>query len=223
MKIGVILTGIIDDYHVDKTISCYKKLLNYEDYYVIISTWNYIDENVINKLRENGFLVILSEFPDNIFKKSVNFQHYSYSVGIEVAKNNNCTHVIRIRSDQYIKNIESLLKIYQNIYVGKPIFIAIINHVSGYLIDHIYMFDINFYNNFTYKYQEENDDRFPEKYLQETYFGTSDIEELKKKVTLSIRELIRSDVELIHIKRYYQEIGDNRDQLAGYIRCGIFE
>ena len=220
MKIGIILTGIIEEYYLNDLIRCYENISKNKNYVIIISTWKYTDENIISKLKEHNFQIILSEFPEDIDKSSVNYQHFSYLIGLETARMNNCTHVIRIRSDLFITDIYKFLKIYETIYCEKPIFLALFNHEGGYLIDHIFMYDIDFYENFTFKYKDKNDNRFPEKYLQEVYFGTSDCTILKEKVTLSIRELIKNDVQLIFLKGIYREQGN---LLVRYLDHGILE
>jgi hypothetical protein len=70
------------------------------------------------------------------------------------------------------------------------------------------------------KYKEQNDIRFPEKYLQELYFGTSDWTILKENVTLSIRELTKNDVQVFFLKSCYREQGN---LLVRYLDHGILE
>ena len=220
MKIGIILTGIIEEYYLHDIIRCYESILKNENYAIIISTWKYTDEKIISVLKHHNFQIILSEFLEDIDKSSVNYQHFSFLVALEKTRSNNCTHVIRIRSDIFITDIYKFLKIYETIYCEKPIFLALFNHEGGYLIDHIFMYGINFYENFTFKYKDKNDNRFPEKYLQEVYFGTSDWNILKEKVTISIRELINNDIQVFFLKSCYREQGN---LLVRYLDHGILE
>ena len=90
MKIGVILTGIIEEYYLDELISSYKPIINnllsdvpsdiklytsfsdtldweYKErvnteHIAIISTWSYTNKSIIEKLLNNGFYVVISEF-----------------------------------------------------------------------------------------------------------------------------------------------------------------
>lgn len=220
MKIGIILTGIIEDYYLNDIIRCYENILKNENYVIIISTWKYTDEKIISTLKEHNFQIVLSEFPEDIDKSSINYQQFSYLTSLETARSNNCTHVLRIRSDIFITDIYKFLKIHEKIYCEKPIFLALFNHEGGYLIDYLFMYDICFYENFTFKYKHQNDNRFPEKYLQEVYFGTSDWNILKEKVTLSIRELIKNDIQVIFLKNCYREQGD---VLVRLLNHGILE
>jgi hypothetical protein len=220
MKIGIILTGIIEEYYLNDIINCYKNILDNENYDIIISTWKYTDEKIISVLKHHNFQIVLSEFPEDIDKSSVNYQHFSFLVALEKIRSNNCTHVIRLRSDIFVTNMHILLKIYETMYCEKPIYLTMFNHEEGYLLDYLFMYDIYFYEKFTFKYKHQNDNRFPEKYLQEVYFGTSDWNILKEKVTLSIRELINNDIQVFFLKSCYREQGN---LLVRYLHHGILE
>jgi hypothetical protein len=220
MKIGIILTGIIEEYYLYDIIRCYENILKNDNYSIIISTWKYTDKKIISTLKEKNFQIVLSEFPEDIDKSSVNYQHFSYLQALDTARSKSCTHVIRLRSDLFVTDIHILLKIYEHIYCEKPIYLAIFDHEGGYLLDYMHMYGINFYENFTFKYKDKNDVRFTEKYLQEVYFGTSDWNILKEKVTLSIRELVKNDVQIFFLKSCYREQGN---VLVRYLHHGILE
>jgi hypothetical protein len=206
MKISIIFTGIIDNYLVDEFIELYK---NIDSKYVkIVTTWSYTDKFIIDKLINNKFNIILSDFPENIKKSSVNYQLFSLYKGIELANTFNVTHFLKIRSDMRVSNISRLLNIYERIYCDKPIFIGLINHMNGYLIDYIYFFDISFFDNIINVFQTNNDDRFAEKYMQDLYFGTSDIKTLLHATTTSIFELVKNDIEISFLKKCYREQGN---------------
>lgn len=217
MKIGIVSTGIVYDYCINAIIEQYQNL-DKNKYTIIISTWNYIDINLIEQLKSNGFIVIQNDFPDNLLKTSVNYQHFSYLCGVEYAKNIDISHILRVRSD-VITNMQSLLKIYEDIYDNKPIFITYIRHDCGYLIDYATFFDINFYNNFEFTYQKNGDNRFPEKYLQETYFGSSDWIILKPLVTLSITKLLENNVDFVFLKPDYVQYGKQIERYKKYHLC----
>lgn len=105
MHIGIVITGIICDYYLENLINQYKNC----DYTKIVSTWDYTDTDIIDKLLNNGFFVILSKFPSNIYPSSINYQNYSAVMGIRCAEKLNVTHVIRLRADMYCNNITNLL------------------------------------------------------------------------------------------------------------------
>ena len=117
-------------------------------------------------------------------------------------------------------NICKLLEIYEDLYCNKPIFLGVFNHNNGYLLDYLFMLDINFFNNIEFNYQLENDDRFPEKFIRETYFGTSDVNILKNIITTSIKELVNNNIQVIFLKHIYKNQGN---LLVGYLNIGIIE
>ena len=127
---------------------------------------------------------------------SYNYQHWQYHEGIKIAKKLDYTHVLRTRTDLLISDFNRFLDIYRYIYINKPIFLGYYYHDGGYLIDYIYFFDINFYDNIIINWQGIDDNRFSEKYLCETHFGTADWNILKNLVTLSLKELLLNDIEI---------------------------
>jgi hypothetical protein len=205
MQIGIIITGIIEDYYLDELIESYKGC----EYYKIISTWNYIDNSIINKLKENNFIVVQSDFPTNIHKNSVNYQSYSTLVGIEKAKELNITHIIRVRGDMKCTNINKLLEIYQNIYENsKFISILFYKHGGGYLIDYGYFSDVNFCEKYNNSFQSNYDDRFSEKFRQEMCFGT-DLNSIKDNIIYSGEILLRENIDFAYLKNGYRHYNRN--------------
>jgi hypothetical protein len=210
MKIGIILTGLIENYYIDDLITVYKDC-NYDK---IVSTWNYTDSSIIDKLKQNNFHVVQSDFPGNIDPSSVNFQNYSFSIGMEKAKELNITHVLRMRSDVYCNNINKLIDIYTKIYEkDKLIFLMYflnrdIQLRYRYLIDQIYFGDLELLTKYSCCIKHQNDDRYAEKFRQEECFGTSDYNILRDKVIFSAKELVKNNIELVYLKHNVQVKGD---------------
>lgn len=67
-------------------------------------------------------------------------------------------------------------------------------------------------------YQSYDDSRFPEKYLQELFFGTSDIFVIMNRVSFSIYQLIENNVEIGFLKHCYRDQGN---VLYRYIQCRL--
>jgi hypothetical protein len=53
----VLITVIVCDYFLEELINCYVEC----KYTKIISAWNYLDNNIINKLKDNWFEVVFKE------------------------------------------------------------------------------------------------------------------------------------------------------------------
>lgn len=208
MKIGIVFTGIIEEYYIDDFIRLYSNIDEIK-YCKIVSTWRYTSENILNKLQENGFKIILSDFPEELFKVSVNYYLYSFIKGSNyLIDNTDITHLLHIRSDLNIPNIHLLLHIYENIYCGKPIFIGCFKHNEGYLLCYTYLLSVDFYKSIHFRYQTPLEDTYPEKYMQELFFGTSDWKILIQCVTSSILHLIDNNVEIHFLKQPYVSQGN---------------
>jgi hypothetical protein len=221
MKIGIILTGIVEESYLDKLILCYQNIHDDDKYLKIISTWSYTNKAILDKLSTNGFTIVLSEFPNDIYPASINYIYYSFNKGLEMAKKLNCTHTLQCRSDVFISNIEKLLEIYTKLYLTnlKPVFLTIFtNTLPFYLLDYLYMFDIKFYDNFNFIYKKNGDDRFNEQYLQEIYFGTSELSIIRNNVNLSFQELYNNNIEILFLKAHYRKQGN---VLNSYFTNGV--
>ena len=208
MNIGVILTGIIEEYFLDELIKVYENCKVYK----IVSTWDYIDSNIINKLKQNGFIVVTSTFPNDIDKCSVNFQNFSFKMGIEKAKEIGVTHVLRMRSDLYCNDINKLIEIYEKIYNdGKMIFLLYFlnrNVYYEYLIDFAHFGDLYMSEKYACCIKDISDSRFAEKFRQEEGFGTSDYNIIKKHVIFSAEELLKNNIEIRYLKKIHIHLGN---------------
>jgi hypothetical protein len=205
MNIGIIITGIIEEYYLDRLIESYQDC----EYIKIISTWDYTNQLFIEKLRENNFIVIQSKLSDDIYKTSVNYQTFLTKKGIEYAISSNITHCIRLRSDLLCNNINKLLYIYTCIYNGKLIFLAHLRSCKvtepAYLIDYAYFGKVHDMLAYNLLFQTIDDNRFVEQYKQETYFRLSKIEHIEKLVTFSILYLLHENIDFHFTKRNYEE------------------
>jgi hypothetical protein len=199
MKIGIILTGIIEEYYLDKLIKLYEDFL----YTKIVSTWNYIDNKIIEKLKENNFLVIQSDYPANLDKNSVNYQNYSTYVGIEYSKQFGITHVLRMRCDMFCTNTNKYLEICENKYENnKLIFLCYLSHDCGYLIDFGHFGSIDDSLKYINNYKKQDDCRFAEKFRQELCFGTSDFNIIKNKVIFVFEEVMKNNIDFGYMRNY---------------------
>jgi len=216
MRIAIIFTGIIESYFIDEFISLYGTL--HHKYCKIVSTWDYTDQKIIDVLKNYGFEVVLSSFPSYIDKTSTNYQLFSYKMGVDYAVKYQITHVLQSRSDMYINDIQKMLTVYESIYCDKPIFLGCFNHVGGYLFYYSYFMSTDFFLDLPFIYQSYDDSRFPEKYIQELFFGTSDIFVIMNQVSFSIYKLIENNIEIGFLKQSYRNQGN---LLPNYIKIGL--
>lgn len=217
MKIAIVITGIVEEYFLERMIKQYENCA----YAKIVSTWNYTNKNIITKLIENGFIVILSDFPENYFKCSVNYQHYSTLMGINYCENSNenYTHVFRMRADMICSDINKLLNVYESIYEENKIIFVMKFFVGyekcSYLIDYAYFGSLSQVKKYTITIQIQNDSRFPEQFAQEECFGTSDCEIINNHVIYSYTHLIEAGVDFSFLKKEYES---NTNLLQTYIK-----
>jgi hypothetical protein len=201
MIIGIIITGIIEHSYLDSLINCYHDCI----YTKIISTWDYTDEIIIDKLQKNNFIVIQNSFPNNLHKCSVNYQNFSTLKGVEYAENIGITHVLKMRADIICNNINSVLSIYKSIFIeNKMIFLLYLLHDGGYLVDYIHFGNIKNTKPYISCFMNKDDNRFPEKFRQEECFGTSDNNIINKDVIYSIEHLLNFGIEYSWVKPCYQ-------------------
>jgi hypothetical protein len=201
MKIAIVITGIICDYFLDELIECYDNCR----YTKIISTWNYTSPTIIQKLKDNNFLIIQSDFPNNIHPNSTNYQNFSTKVGIEYAENIGITHILRMRADMKCNNMNRLLEIYTSIYeLNKMIFLLHIhNDPRGYLIDYAHFGSIPDSKKYICHFQDSNDSRYPEKFRQETCFETDDFNIITNLVVYSGKYLLEEKIDFAYLKKEY--------------------
>jgi hypothetical protein len=218
MKIGIVITGIICDNYLDEMIRSYENCTHIK----IISTWNYVDTKIIEKLKENNFKVIQSDFPNNLSGTSVNYQNYSTYMGIEYSKTFNVTHVIRMRCDMICTNINKYINICENRYeLNKMIYLYYLKHDGGYLIDYTHFGSIEDTLKYINHYQDNNDNRFPEKFRQEQCYGTSEYNIIKENVIFILEEIVDSNIDFLFIKDGYRQYVDNMKGFLEYNRTKI--
>ena len=177
-------------------------------YTKIISTWDYIDNHIINTLKNNDFIVLQNTFPDDMYKISVNYQNYSTMKGIEYAESINISHLLRIRADMSLNDINKMIDIYMNIYEKDKIIFFSHYHNNdftiGYLIDYGHFGDIKDSKKYICNFQKQGDERFGEQFRQELCFGTSDLNIINKKVVYSVETLVDNNIEIIFLKEQYK-------------------
>jgi len=117
MNYLILFTGIIEKEY----INYYLNFPNDLKKNILFSTWNSIDNDIIQLLLKNNFNVIQNNFLDDMEKTSVNYQNYITNVGVKYAIENNYTHVLRLRADLLPTDLNKLIITYKKIYKEKKI------------------------------------------------------------------------------------------------------
>ena len=108
----IIITGKIVPQYINEIINTYKNIKN-----KIISTWIDQDSSLVNTLYENGFIIVLNNYPER--KTTFNFQFTQMKYGILKAKELGFKYVLKFRTDTYIKNFnyeDDNIKLIKEIY-----------------------------------------------------------------------------------------------------------
>lgn len=101
-SLAVVLQGplaIKDDFTLN-TVKIY--INNPSIKYVIVSTWENEDKNVIEDLKSIGAIVVVSELPKNSGIGNINYQLASMKVGIQKAYELGADYICKTRTDQRI-------------------------------------------------------------------------------------------------------------------------
>lgn len=200
----LVITGLLQDNYVNEMIESYKNIRN-----KIVSTWNDQDKVLIEKLKNNGFIVLTNDYPN--IKSSVNVQALSIYYGCMKAKELNFNYVIRIRTDIIVSDINKFIEINLELMKDKLVILYVHNNNSGlYIDDHFIGGSIDkmilFYN----VQQESNNIRFPEKFLQEKYMNTTNvtIEKIREYFNFSIEKVYQNNISVKHLKYPERYSGD---------------
>ena len=108
---AVVIQGPIGDYcdFLVESVELYKQI--FPSAYIIISTWNDEDGNIINTIKKLGVVVLLNDLPSKNGYGNINLQLVSAYNGIKYANDHNIKYCIKTRPDcrMYRSNIASYL------------------------------------------------------------------------------------------------------------------
>lgn len=206
MKTCFIITGLIEDKHINNLLETYK---DYE--HKILSTWENQDTSILEK---NNFIVVKNKEP--IIKHSINYQSATIQGGIIKAKELNYEYIIRIRTDIFCNDIKFLKDVFtsQNIEKISCIYNVKVNRYYFFLdlvisgkIDNIQKLFISC----------NNSNGCPEQYWLTKYFNINkiDINFLKENIN-TIRKILSKNKEFI-LKWNHPE--HNIDLINGKSKC----
>jgi hypothetical protein len=142
----------------------------------IISTWNNEDISKIDLLKKSAIDVIVNKIPDYNGIQNVNYANCSIISGLNRAKELGYTHALRFRTDYYCPNIIEFINICEQENTEKLLGLCWYKHYVpphgpyGYIMDHLMYGPIDKLLSYRGCFQEKNDNRFTEAFLQDTYF-----------------------------------------------------
>jgi hypothetical protein len=160
----ILITGLIKYEYISLLIDTYINIKH-----KIISTWNDQDKKLLDILSDNGFTLVLNNYPIN--KNSANYQIRCILNGCLKAKDMGYKYIIRMRTDINCNNFKKFIEIIYDLYINKITFFYCIFYppFKFYFLDVMIAGDINEILKMVKNEKEIYDDRYIELYLMETY------------------------------------------------------
>jgi hypothetical protein len=110
-----IISGLLNDLFVEKLIESYKNVKH-----KMITTWNNTDIKFIEILKENGFIIVLSDYIQDIkYQNTMNHQSVCMRNGILNAIDLNYKYVCRSRTDIFPQDHLKFLNVTRELYQDK--------------------------------------------------------------------------------------------------------
>lgn len=192
----ILITGQLTNEFTDRLIKCYSNIKD-----KLVSTWNYTDKDIIQKLKSNDFMVILID--DETIKKDQhkhNRQLLPIRNGILEAKRLGYKYVLKSRNDVFSNDFERFLTVTQHLYKEKIMAISGIftKPAGAYFLDILVCGSVdNMLKMFVVK--DPGNKRAFEPYLIETYTNMKKLskEQLKNHMAFCLEECKRNDIEFI--------------------------
>jgi hypothetical protein len=121
-----------------------------------------------------------------------------------------------MRCDMICTNINKYINICENRYENdKMIYLCYLKHDEGYLLDYAHFGSIDDTLKYVHHYQDNNDNRYAEKFRQQSCYGTSDYNFIKDKAIFVMEEAINSNIEFCYIKDGYKHYKTNLKDYFG--------
>lgn len=119
VDLSIIMQGPLkkDDDFTLETVKIYKQL--FPGALIIVSTWKTEDSQIINRIEQEGALVILNDLPEINGVGNINYQKVSTLAGLCKAKELGCSYSMKTRTDQRVYKtdmypyLRSLLQTFQ--------------------------------------------------------------------------------------------------------------
>lgn len=190
-----VITGLLQDNYVDYLISIFSNIKE-----KIVSTWKDQDLILLDKLKTNGFILVLNDYPQ--IKTSSNFQIVNNSNGSKKAKELGYKYTLNLRTDLLPNDVTKFRTVLRSLIDTKLSSLGFFGHEGGYILQHFMCGPVDKIVEF---YGEKENKSFTlcyEKYLQENYFKKEDVnfEDTLNQFKYCIQELKDNNISFIWIK-----------------------
>jgi hypothetical protein len=221
-ELCIVITGLLEERFIDLLINTYKNV----DTAKIISTWKDQDKVFLDKLEQNGFIILLNDYPE--FRTSANLQIKNAYMGCLKAKELNYKYVIRIRTDLVSNNMLLFFNTIKDLYKDKLCVLARIEEIKieykkKFFVDHIVGGQTEEMLKFYGKEKDLYDQTFTEKFLQENYMGKSpsgdydlSFEEFTTKFNCCLKQVRNAGVSMTWLRGKYTYYGHDIEFINGH-------
>jgi hypothetical protein len=211
MKIGIVIQGPLHD---DRCVNLLIENYSSQKSNCIISTWDDQPIELIQKLIDNDFPLLINkrEDVDYVGWSNCNLQFYSSAKGISRFLDTDYTHVLKIRTDTIPSKIDNFLEILYNKSADKITFMCWITGMEiEYFID-FFSFGPKekVYGLWNIYQSETTNPMFTEQYLLYKNLGITKptYQDIKNEYNFCLKEMFESDIRLDWEKPSYRNKGD---------------
>jgi hypothetical protein len=201
----VVISGLLTDEYVNNLLITYSSVNN-----KIITTWENQPQNLIEKLRDNGFIIVLNKplvIAEYNQHSSALVQTTAIKSGVIKASELGFKYAIRMRSDITCNDFILFCKVIENKYKEK---ITALCGILNYFYDAVIAGPIEDMLKFYKNTPLDEDIRGPERFLMEEYMEDTNttVEQFKTKVYFCLEEVRRSGITMYFISKRWEIIND---------------
>jgi hypothetical protein len=190
-----VITGLLQDNYVDYLISLFSNIKE-----KIVSTWKDQDINLINRLINNGFILVLNDYPE--IKISSNFQIVNNYNGAKRAKELGYKYTLNIRTDLIPNDTNKFRTVLRNLIDKKLSSLGFFGHDGGYILHHFICGPVDKILEYFCEKENELFTLCYEKYLQQNYFKKENVtfQDTLNEFKYCIQELKDNNINFYWIK-----------------------
>jgi hypothetical protein len=201
----VVISGLLNDEYVNNLLITYSSFSN-----KIITTWENQQKELIEKLKDNGFIIVLNKpliltcFNQHI---SALVQTTAIKSGVIKANELGFKYAIRMRTDITCNDFNLFCNTIERMYKEK---ITVLCGLLNYFYDAVVAGPIEKMLKFYRNIPSDYDTRGPERYLMEEYMEDTNttVELFKTKVYFCLEEVRKANITMYFTSKRWEIIND---------------
>ena len=190
-----VIFGLLQDDYVDYLIQTYSNIKE-----KIVSTWKDQNKSLIEKLEQNGFIVVLNNYPN--VRNSTNYQIVHNFNGSKKALELGYSYTLNLRTDLLPNDPYLFRKVLKPLIKEKLSSLAWFGHHNGYILNHFMCGPCQEIMKYYGTRENNSETVYSEKFMQENYFNKEDVtfEETIVKFNYCIKILKDNNISFFWIK-----------------------